>query len=93
VASVHLFPHPSDVKLGLGSSGEQGMKASEDLERRIDALREIIQQQWQDIARLELSEPERLSIRERIRWCAVELWQLDKRLDEPTKATSGAAPS
>ena len=57
------------------------MRPTEKLERDIDALRDAIRQGWLDIAALSLDAADRKAVRERIRACAAELWEIDKRLD------------
>ena len=56
------------------------------LAREMDALRDVIRREWRDIDVRALSQSDREILRERVRDCAAELWELAKRLDEARNA-------
>jgi hypothetical protein len=56
------------------------------LAREIDSLRDVIKREWRDVDLLSLSQSDRQILRERVRECAGELWELMKRLDEARHA-------
>lgn len=56
------------------------------LMREIDTLRDLIGREWKGTDMHSLSPSERDALRERVRDCATELWELMKRLDEARNA-------